>query len=76
MNTTIQTWSFKLKSDDFQSYPKRNIAAKDEKGVDDVRKYMHFVNCSFSSFKNKICVLIKLLRTNNVLICLFILCCH
>ena len=60
MNMTIQTRSLKLKSDDFQSYPKRNIAAKDEKGVDDARKYKYFVNCSFSSFKNKICVLIKL----------------
>ena len=35
---TIQTWSVKLKSDDFRGYPKRNIAAKDEKGADDARK--------------------------------------
>ena len=56
---TIQTCSVKLKSDDFRGYPKRNIAAKDEKGADDARK-VYFENCSFSSFKNKICVLIKL----------------
>ena len=27
MNTTTQTWSLKLKSNDFQSYPRREIAA-------------------------------------------------
>ena len=27
LNTTTQTWSLKLKSNDFQNYPRREIAA-------------------------------------------------
>jgi len=50
MNTTIQTWSLKLKSDDFQSYPKRNIAAKDEKGADDARKVHVFYELFIQQF--------------------------
>ena len=50
MNMTIQTRSLKLKSDDFRSYPKRNIAAKDEKGADDARKVHVFCELFIQQF--------------------------
>ena len=49
-----------IKSDDFWSYRKRNIAAKDEKGADDARKVHVFCELFIQQFKNKSCVLIKL----------------